>query len=379
MDQREYDIVLYGASGFTARFVIRELEKMPFKVLLCARTASKIPESAFPQVECTAEKIREVASRARVLINCAGPYAHSCAQIVEACIAARTHYLDICGETHVLRAVHERFHDEAAARNVRVVQACGFDSVPADIGAAYLSEHFDEVAVDSTIKLQQCTINSGTWLSLLNSLGSSTKRSSGSAGGARKVARAPPVAAYRYNQLLKAYDVPFKGSDVYVVKRTAEWLRSSGRCELRYSAYLSVGALPYLALYYIYGFIILLLSRVGCLRRYIAGHPELFSCGLVKRDGPTQSDISRARFTMHLSAVGKRAGKEAAMHLRIAGPDPGYISTAIFATQCVSELLADGRDASCGVLTPGQAFKAAALVDRLRSCGITFDIDRIIE
>ena len=82
-----------------------------------------------------ARALDELASRTRVVLSTAGPFMRLGSALVAACVARRTHYVDITGETPWVRDLIDRHHSQAAAEGTRIVPCCGFDSVPADLGA----------------------------------------------------------------------------------------------------------------------------------------------------------------------------------------------------------------------------------------------------
>ena len=231
MESREYDIILYGASGFTAKHIIKELEQSSLKIAVAARSICKIQPTFLHKIECSIENINNLAIRTKLLINAVGPYAHSGAAIIRACILAGTHYIDISGETQFLSNSYKEFNNDAILNKVKIIQSCGFDSVPADIGTLHISGFFDYATVESTIRVWHCKINITTWISLLNSLRqyTSVKKtvSSKEQGSLTNpaVKKTIPSKEYRYNQTSKSYDVLFKGSDSYVVKRSIEYFR----------------------------------------------------------------------------------------------------------------------------------------------------------
>ncbi len=84
--------------------------------------------------------VEAMVSRARVVASTAGPFARYSDPVVEACVARGAHYCDITGEVGWVRRLIDRHHDSAAARSVRVVPFCGFDSVPSDLGALAVAD-----------------------------------------------------------------------------------------------------------------------------------------------------------------------------------------------------------------------------------------------
>lgn len=83
-----------------------------------------------------------MAGAGKVVLNCVGPYRFSGKQVVEACIEAGTHCVDVSGEPEYLELV-QRDCDEVAKKNkVYIVGSCGIDSIPADLGIVQLMQNF---------------------------------------------------------------------------------------------------------------------------------------------------------------------------------------------------------------------------------------------
>lgn len=144
------EILLYGANGYTAQLIIDLLLKSNLKPILAGRTESKIKPIAeqynleyriFDLNDATA--INQGIVGVEVVLHCAGPYIHTAKPMVEACIQNSTHYLDITGEIDVFEMLHQ--YDEAAKKaQIMILPGCGFDVVPTDCLAKYLSNQMPD-------------------------------------------------------------------------------------------------------------------------------------------------------------------------------------------------------------------------------------------
>ncbi len=149
MKQRRYDVVLYGASGFVGRRAAGYLAARlaPERWAIAGRDRRKLEavhlglggaSQAVGLVVADsgdAPALDRMAAQARVVLNAAGPFALHGDGVVDACVARRTHYVDITGETVWVRGLIDRHHARAARDGTRVIPCCGFDSVPSDLGA----------------------------------------------------------------------------------------------------------------------------------------------------------------------------------------------------------------------------------------------------
>jgi short subunit dehydrogenase-like uncharacterized protein len=154
-------IVVFGATGFVGRLVARYLaEHAPVGVAIglagrsperLVRTAAELGVDWPLVVADTSDEasLAAMASSARVVATTVGPYWPAGLNLVDACIAAGTHYLDLTGE---ILFVHESIsrHDRAGAAGTRIVHSCGFDSIPSDLGVLMLHEAGGELS-DTTL------------------------------------------------------------------------------------------------------------------------------------------------------------------------------------------------------------------------------------
>jgi short subunit dehydrogenase-like uncharacterized protein len=154
MEEREFDVVLYGATGFTGQQTFRHFSQHAPEGLrwaIAGRNRQKLAalRATVPVLvadstnEC---QIANLVSRTRVLLNTAGPFALYGDAIVAACVNSATHYVDITGETAWVRSLIERHHETAAKQGTRIIPFCGFDSVPADLGVGLLLKAPKELA-----------------------------------------------------------------------------------------------------------------------------------------------------------------------------------------------------------------------------------------
>ncbi|QSG13341.1 Saccharopine dehydrogenase [Halapricum desulfuricans] len=151
---RQYDIVVWGATGVAGRLVAEYLTEQydPSAVTLAigGRNETRLKALAADLAEGTEwndvpiilgdatdpASLRELAASTAVVCTTVGPYTTYGTPLVEACIDAGTDYCDLTGEVNWIRETVDRFHDAAVEAETRIVHSCGFDSVPADIGTA---------------------------------------------------------------------------------------------------------------------------------------------------------------------------------------------------------------------------------------------------
>ena len=154
MTGREFDIVLFGATGYTGKlcleFIATALHSTlrGLKFALAGRCAAKVSKAAaaagvshLPVVEADsadAPSLDAMCARTRVVLSVVGPYCIHGMPLVEACVRAGTSLLDVTGEFTFMARVAERFHDETVRRHIYLVSCCGFDSLPSELTNMYV-------------------------------------------------------------------------------------------------------------------------------------------------------------------------------------------------------------------------------------------------
>lgn len=148
----EFDIIVYGASGFTGRLVAEYLAKRGIKRwAMAGRSAEKLAEvrdligapKDTPLVEADAsqpETLTAMCNRARVIITTVGPYQLYGPELVKACAETGTDYVDLCGEPAWMRHMIDAHDATAKKSGARIVFSCGFDSIPFDLGVWFLQQ-----------------------------------------------------------------------------------------------------------------------------------------------------------------------------------------------------------------------------------------------
>lgn len=138
--------LIYGAYGYTGTLIAEEAVARGHDPILAGRDASKLNalasrlglESHVVDLH-DAVRLRSVLSDVSAVVHAAGPFVHTAPPMVAACLETRTHYLDVTGEVPVLQALMDR-DEEAAARDVLLLPAVGFDVVPTDCLAQSLAD-----------------------------------------------------------------------------------------------------------------------------------------------------------------------------------------------------------------------------------------------
>ncbi len=377
---RPYDVVLYGASGYTGALVAERLAQScaaaGLRWALAGRHLAKleavrsqlplhsvhdIPDLLQAQGEDEGS-LREMARRARILISTDGSHAAQGDALVHACIAQGTHYLDLCDEPQTVDHLRRHWHHLAVRKKVCILPCCGFMSLPTDLGVLHLLAGVRE-DLGSDLRHQRVDVcagveadgalSGGGWATLLPSLAASlsARRQTG-----RRRSSLP--ARPQYRQDLQRWALPLATIDADVVRQSAR-LRGDYGADFRY-AHFALGEhfLPMLALAAgIAG--LTLAAQWSPMRQWLQDH-------LPRGRAPSAEERARAWFRISLSAE-VRGGR---WQTQVSGGDPGYGASAHMLTQAAL-LLAGGDVAAYGVLTPASAL-GLTLLPALASGGVQF-------
>ena len=152
MDKREFDVVIWGATGFTGKLVAEYLAanygiNSDLNWAIAGRDAQKLADlketlsrtvdaSELPTILANSndpDSLLKLAKRTRVVCTTVGPYALYVTPAVEACVAAGTHYCDLAGEVQWMAKIIANYQKKAEDSGARIVHTCGFDSIPTDM------------------------------------------------------------------------------------------------------------------------------------------------------------------------------------------------------------------------------------------------------
>src|SRR5215212_6307734 len=188
--EREFDIVLFGATGFTGALTAEYLARNApagLRWALAGRSPQKLEkvradladvDPELKQLELLhadvddAASLADVAGRARVVITTVGPYLTYGEPLVAACAEAGTDYVDLTGEPEFVDRMYVAHHATAERTGARLVHACGFDSIPHDLGAYYAVQHLpDDVPITMRgVVRSRGTFSGGTFHSAMTQM-----------------------------------------------------------------------------------------------------------------------------------------------------------------------------------------------------------------
>ncbi|WP_030526320.1 saccharopine dehydrogenase family protein [Phycicoccus jejuensis] len=415
---RELDIVLFGATGFVGRLTARHLAEhapAPVRIALAGRSRERLeavrrdlPGAAadWPLVVLDAldeAAVADLAARTRVVVTTVGPYAKFGMPLAAACAEAGTHYCDLTGEVLFVHRSVARNHEAAMLSGARVVHACGFDSIPSDLGVMLCADaaRADGAELGRTRLAVRSmkggfsggTIDSARTQALEMRADPETRRIAadpwalaeggrpprgprlpargGVAGVVDRATKASPV---RRDPDNGHFTGPFvmAAFNTRVVARSASLLGYGDG--FRYTEYSDYGAGPR-------GAVTASVVSAGLLGA-VGGMAFAPTRAVLDRvlpapgEGPSEEAMAGGRFRMEVTAEATNGARYRSV---VAAPyDPGYSGTAVMLGQSALALAEDdaGLPDASGVLTPATGL-GTPLVERLRAHRFTLEVERL--
>lgn len=388
-NSRQYDLVLFGGTGFTGGLTADYLAAhapatMRWALVgrnrakldaVAARLAAAAPEGPRPDIvvadAADKEAMRGVAESTRVVITTVGPYALYGGPLVAACAAAGTDYVDLTGEPEFVDRTWVEHHAEAERSGARIVHCCGFDSIPHDLGAYFTVQHLPEgvpLKVNGYVK-SNARFSGGTFHSAINGFGRARQTVSAAKERRRQEPRATgrqihaAPARIHHDESLGGWTVPLPTIDGAIIRRSAAALDRYGP-DFTYGHHMVAKHLATV------GAIAGGVGTVGLLAQLPPTRKLLLK---LKAPGEGPSEAERERSWFKVTFVGEGGGKRVVTE--VSGGDPGYSETSKMLAESGLCLAFDELPERAGQLTTAVAM-GDALLTRLQKAGIAF---RVVE
>jgi len=381
---KEYDIVLFGVTGFTGKLAAEWLltQDYPIKWAVCARNAAKADavlkslgeqtgKTALPPVEVSclvaeedAEKLRAIVKKAKVVITTAGPFEKYALRLVKYCAEEGTHYADITGESDFFRAMISEHDATAQKTGAKICIHCGQDCIPWDLAVYEMSK----LAKSKGAELSEATtyaeygasaeFSGGTVTTAIYQLGK--KR-----GGGAKPDFDPLLRTKDGSKATSLTKVALPKKDVYVGEHKqygGPWIMGPvmANCVRRSNALLGYTANLTYGDYLLRGTPTWgqwagtkLMTGTFAAAIYM---PSVFSRFLpAPGEGPTREAMDEGWMTLHAKGTMVKDGVATPLKATYKFPkDTGYLMTAQMLVEAGMTLLE--KKAPGGVLTPAAAF-----------------------
>ena len=384
---RDLDLALFGATGFTGGLTAEYLARHApsgLRWALVGRNQQKLEDvrrhlgTIDPRcqelelvVADTSDPVSlaALARRTKVVATTVGPYQQLGEPLVAACAEAGTDYVDITGEPEFVDTMFVRHHAAAQRSGARIVHACGFDSIPHDLGAYFTVQQLHAsgpVTLRGVVRAAG-TFSGGTFHSALGAFERSRQMSQ-ALKERRRVEPRPEGRTSRAvagkpgkDPLLGYYLLPMPTIDPQVVARSGAALEAYGP-DFRYSHFAGTKTLRYAAGGALGVGLIGVAAKVPPAR-------NLLKSRVKQGEGPSPARREKSWFTVDF--VGEGDGRT--VHTRVSGGDPGYTETAKMLAESALCLAFDDNPETSGQVTTAQAM-GDNLLARLQAAGMSFQI-----
>jgi short subunit dehydrogenase-like uncharacterized protein len=384
MTDREFDIIVYGATGYTGRLVAEYLlaHAEGRRWAMAGRSADKLAavrdEIGAPgDTPCIVadvadpDSVAAMAARTHVVITTVGPYQLYGEPLVAACASAGTAYVDLCGEPAWMRAMIDTYDAAAKSSGARIVFSCGFDSIPFDLGVLFAQDRARLAwgaparQVRGRVIKMQGTFSGGTAASGRETFAAAMRDPAVRAllqspfaltpgfDGAPQPSGSKP----KYDEAMGSWLAPFFMAPINTknVHRTNFLLGQPYGADFAYEEMMATGPGE---------------KGEAAARALAAANPMADENGPKPGEGPTQAEREAGHYDLLFRA---EAADGRTLGVRVTGDmDPGYGSTSKMIAQSALCLLDEAKDLPGGIYTPGAAF-GMTLVPRLeRLAGLKF-------
>jgi short subunit dehydrogenase-like uncharacterized protein len=406
-DARKFDIVVFGASGFTGRLVAEYLyQQYPvdsgLRWAVAGRNRAKLEEvlsdigsdkDSVPVLIGDSDdrpSLDAITAQTRVVLTTVGPYAKYGSALVASCVANGSDYCDLAGEVQWIRKMIDEHQADAQSSGARIVPSCGFDSIPSDIGVHFLQKNavklFDVPCSKVSLLVRAISggASGGTIASGLNAIEEArqdkriarilTDPYSLNPENQRNGPDGRDQTGVRFNEALGVWTAPF----VMGVVNMRIVRRSNALLGYRYGENFSYDESTYVGSG-VTGWMKSAIGTAGLGGFMLASSFDLTREHLVKKllpkpgDGPTKEQRENGYYNLIL--VGSTESGDR-IQVRVKGDrDPGYGSTCKMLSESAVCLARDHLDVGGGFWTPASAM-GDKLLDRLQAnAGLSFEVE----
>ena len=402
-DNREFDIIIYGASSFTGKIILDYfLEQYPphdtFRWAIAGRDIVKLEKLTqnldfdipiFIADSHDRPALDDLSKKTKVILTTVGPYAKYGDDLVFACSNNGTDYCDLAGETQWIRKMIDDNHDLAKKTGARIINACGFDSVPFDLGVYSMQNHaLNKInkpieKIITLVRAMRGGASGGTIASMINIIIEGKRN--------REIARivSNPYAlnpvgmgegadkrdlnTFVFNKKLKTWTSPFIMAPINtrIVRRTNALLDYRYGKDFSYTEYADCGnglsgALKSFLITSFIGLFIMLttfkFSRKYIIRKLLPKPGE----------GPSKTQQKNGFFKLFMYGL---SSSGEILKMKITGnQDPGYGSTSKMISEIAICLALDEVKTEGGIWTPASALGEKLLNRLKKNAGMTFEV-----
>lgn len=403
---RNYDIIIWGASGFTGRLVAEYLfnnyqKDNSLKWAMAGRNEEKLKEV---RAEVADERIPLIIAdshneasldamtkQTKVICTTVGPYAQYGSKLVAACVKNQTHYCDLAGEVPWMRRMIDQHHEAAKANGTKIVHTCGFDSIPSDMGVYFVQKKAMELTgkpasqIQMRVKAMKGEMSGGTIASMMGIMEETQKDKrtykvllnpySLNPEGEREGPDERDLQSVIYDNVAKSWIFPFIMSviNTKVVRRSNALMGYPYGKDFRYDEAMMSGDGVSGRMKG--------LQAAAILGMLTMAKPGTWANKLVRKklpkqgEGPSKEKREAGFYSMHFFttldngslALGKVKGDK----------DPGYGSTCKMLAESAICLAKDDLPDVAGVITPSFAMGDALFTRLEERAGLSFEFSKL--
>ena len=395
IDKREYDIIIWGASGFTGRLVAEYLytnyNSKDLKWAIAGRDNQKLisirktflnDEVPIVLADSFDEtSLNKMTQRANVICSTVGPYAKYGSLLVKSCIKNKTHYCDLAGEAQWIRKMIDLYHEEAIRNQVKIVNSCGYDSIPSDMGVYFINKNLSKKNL--TIKMRvtgtKGGYSGGTYASMQNIIKEASsdrevRKSLTNPYGLNPVGEQSghdkrDLSSVVFDKKIKSWIAPFlmAGINTKIVRRSNALSNYNYGKDFKYDEAVMTGKgiKGQLAGIMLSIPLILLAAKPGSILN------KIFSFFVPKPgQGPNKKERESGYFSSKFFVFDEHSNSSI---FKVTGDrDPGYGSTSKMLAESAVCLAKDNLDNTFGIITPSYAMGNNILERLVSNAGLSF-------
>lgn len=378
--QRKYDIVIYGATGFIGQLVVEyfannvDFENVRWAIagrdltkLLRIKNELLVKNPELLELDCLVadtdqpDTLEALAKSTKVVITTVGPYQIHGEPIVKACVEAGTHCLDLTGEPKYVHHIYRHYNFLAERNQALIINSCGFDSVPADMGTFYTAQLLgegDNKSIECFVSAKG-SFSGGTLKSAIGAMEDVNEELF--FNPQNKFGTAKFQGIHRQKSINK-WALPMPVVDPVIVERSSRARKDIYGNNFSYAQYFAVKK-PIVAAGAFVGIgALLFATQIPVLKQQLLNFKQ-------SGEGPSEAERSKSFFKLNF--IGKLSNKT--VKASVSGGDPGYTETAKMLSEAALTLIENPEEflGKGGVMTPAGALGEKYL-QRLIDQGIQF-------
>ena len=385
---KKFDIIIYGATGFTGSLGAKYMDKYSneFKWAIAGRNSNKLeklqneipgkPEIVIADANDEQALLKLTAST-KVVASYAGPFNKYSNLLVKACVETGTHYVDITGEAIWVRDLIDNYHQRCIDNKIKIIPACGYDSIPSDLGTYFTAKQVNE-PLKSIFAYHNMSggVSGGTIESAFTMRDFKSKHKMG------HPFLLNPEGSYSKNQKLLSKDyfsikknkklnkwvIPF----VMAITNTRPVRRSAALMEAKQQSYGPDFVYNEFQMVNKYSVALITTVSLAVLGMIIVSPFRNFLRKFFPKPGTGPNEKTRNNGWYEALFVAKTTKNQEYVYRMYGKGDPGYKSTSMFLVESAISLLNNSDNGEYGVLTPATGL-GDDLIIRLKDQGVLFE------